>query len=591
MNRRIKIGVTAASVAIIAIGGFAVVHAYSLYPSSNTSYSVVYQEYGSLNMGGGDAFYVQKQGPYPALQGATLHAAVEQADVGDGQGSWPIIQGDVTGENADNGYLLISTPSESSNMSNWISRLGGNQTFVDDYLQENGDLITLQDKDTVQKTDYYPFSQMVNESGAIFDTPTAVPNGEYYTDPANGQKCPVYVTTQHILTSKPPVATGLTITDAKHGSSTVTQGDDISFSAKDTIYLWQQIAGGQTTGHHYISIQLKNESTGTTTWAIGKGADDISNMEMVTGGNGYFTDNSSFNSGTLAAGTYSASLWVGDEVDRISPAFTTTFTVAPGSGSSGGGSTGGGNSPSITLTASPTLLYTGNPTTLTANASNVPQGDSISIVDVTKGITVGTSGANATTYTTQYTSSVDGTDYFVANLDSDATSNQVSVTWKYPLSLTPLSADVVHTPHWLNNIQVWNRDNPSNQRPLGLFWAGEELCFQVQHNPRLPGYWDVQSATVQVNGLKYDDYALTHLSPPTSIDVNLSYDPATGLLEGHTDPSLSTVYQYLLSGQTYTAYFTVVSDGINGVSQTQYATATFTISGKWTDFWRDTQTY
>ncbi|MCF8567927.1 hypothetical protein LLE49_24700 [Alicyclobacillus tolerans] len=247
----------------------------------------------------------------------------------------------------------------------------------------------------------------------------------------------------------------------------------------------------------------------------------------------------------------------------------------------------------LSLSASPTSLPAGDPTTLTATAGlGVPSGSEIEIYNQTTNKVVGTSAAGATGYSVPYTETTPTTDTFIAyilnpsNGSQYASSNTVQVQWNQ-IKLTLSGALVYHTPHWLANLQYWNTQHPTFQRPLGDFWAGEELMFKVQ--PSIP---TIAQAEVFISGLAYSPYAPIAL--PTNLTIPLTYNSTTGYLEGHTDPNFTVTingvqqpaFEFLENG-TYTVQFWVKSLD----NQVATATAQFTINGNWTDYWRNTQVY
>jgi len=350
------IGVTTAGVAVAAITGFtAQAFGYSLYPTSSAiNYAVVYSEYGSLNMGGpgnyADQLKVKNQGQYPALYDANMYAAIEQGSVPDGQGSWPIIQGNVIGTQANDGYLLVETPSQTnSNFEQWVKRFNGRLSYVESYMTQHNETISLYDTGTGQNYNFDPLSLLASESGAIPTTTSPQPTGSYYTDPTSGAKCPIYVTTFNFATSKWPVAQSITVTDESNSTNgTVVKGDTIGRTLGSEVYMYKQIATW-----HFDSVEFTNTSTGATTWVLGSGGNDKSQMVNFNGTESTFSDSWSgsgtndsklnINTSNMTPGTYTATFYVGDEADRISPTATTSFTIAPGNGSSGGGGNGGGH--------------------------------------------------------------------------------------------------------------------------------------------------------------------------------------------------------------------------------------------------------
>jgi len=433
MRRPYKVAAIVLSALGLMMGGLVLnanqAYAYTVN-NDLSAYGDVVLDSGTYTLMGGDAINVGNTGPYQALYGQTLHAALEQAYVSDGKGNWGIMLADMKGANANNGYLLVADSSKSSNAQTWVQRLGGNWSFVQNYLQTQNQQIQTYDQQNQTSYTYVPFATIVSESGAIFGTKQiGGPNGTY-TDPSTRQTYNEYMYTYPIETSNPPVTTGLTVSDASTGSQTVTQGDPIQFGASSNVYLFSQLSGGAN-GHHYDAVELTNQSTGQTYWAVGSGSTDMTTMQAVSGGNGVFSDTLQFNTSGLQSGTYTASLWVADAVDRVSatPA-TTTFTVTPGS-----------DGPSVMLTANAINLTAGQASTLAASANNGPNGDYIKIIDETGAQTLSGSNTYADSQAGESALTASAMDNqaqqvtYVAELVNastgkvDATSNSVQVTW------------------------------------------------------------------------------------------------------------------------------------------------------------------
>jgi hypothetical protein len=236
----------------------------------------------------------------------------------------------------------------------------------------------------------------------------------------------------------------------------------------------------------------------------------------------------------------------------------------------------------LSLTASPTTLATGAKTTLTATASaGMPSGAVIQIRDETTDQVVGTSAPNATSYTTTWSESSAQTDTFVAAIVSASgqdvsESDTVPVTWtEAPLTLS--GAEVYHAPGWQRNLNNYNKFmesyDPSMVRSESDFWAGEMLKFRVK-----PSLTDIAEAYVEIPGLNFPPV----LPPNMPVDfefpfeIPLTYDAATGYLEGHTPGAWATWLQYL-ENDTYTVEFWVKSAD----HQVATAHASFTIWHHW----------
>ncbi|WP_258111652.1 hypothetical protein [Alicyclobacillus sp. SP_1] len=236
----------------------------------------------------------------------------------------------------------------------------------------------------------------------------------------------------------------------------------------------------------------------------------------------------------------------------------------------------------LSLTTSPTMLATGAKTTLTATApAGMPSGAVIQIRDETTDQVVGTSAPNATSYTTTWSESSVQTDTFVAAIVSASgqdvsESDTVPVTWtEAPLTLS--DAEVYHAPGWQTNLDNYNKFmesyDPSMVRSESDFWAGEMLKFRVK-----PSLTDIAEAYVEIPGLNFPPV----LPPNMPVDfefpfeIPLTYDAATGYLEGHTPGAWATWLQYL-ENDTYTVEFWVKSAD----HQVATAHASFTIWHHW----------
>ena len=341
---------------------------------------------GALTIEGGNELYVTRDGPYSALNQAYLHGALTHTSVflpsgqADGKGDWQILQADIKGQNANNGYLFVEDQSTgSTNAQQWINRLGGNLNYVAAYLAMN-ERVSVQNKSVppFKTFTYDAFASLVTESGAKFGATTDTLTGQ---KDASGN--PIVSRTFTIYESAAPTAQSVSVSDGTTlQPGTVTQGDTLKLTLRSNIPLWSGLAA-----YHYNAVQLTNNATGQSMWAVGSGSSDFQRMQSAQGGHGQQMDNVSFsNTSSLQPGTYTATYWVADGVDRISQSVATTFTVQPGSGQVATGTS------TVSLSANPIQLPTGQSSTLTASAQGSISSDYIQIVDQTGNSTL--SGLN-----------------------------------------------------------------------------------------------------------------------------------------------------------------------------------------------------
>ena len=309
--------------------------------SNLSAYGNVVQKYaGSYTLIDGDNIYVKPGGPFSQLDGQTISIAAQQAWVGnmsaspDSQGTWNLLQADMQGADANNGYLLVADPSTgSSNVQQWVSRLGGNLNYVTTYLQQNNQQMQVYDYTNSSSYTYDPFAIVANESGAEFGNKTIQFTGQY---DASGY--PIYKYTYPVYSSNPPQVTQFAIQDGKTNTTgTVTQGDPVNFITNTTVWLWSGLAT-----YHYVAIELKDNATGQTQNIVGQGY-NIEGRQMTAeqGGHGYFTQTFNASPSLKAGDTYTATMWVADGVHRFGQTATATFTVTQAQ-STGGSGTGGG---------------------------------------------------------------------------------------------------------------------------------------------------------------------------------------------------------------------------------------------------------
>ncbi|SFV03731.1 hypothetical protein [Alicyclobacillus macrosporangiidus] len=484
MQKRIRLSSTIAAAALAGITTFGFLsqgtaYAYSPYPSSSQlGYGVfVKNQQGDYQIDGGDHVQITSAAGYPALNNQDVNFMKTYAIVdSDSAGEWQLAQADILGQNANNGYLLIgNSAGDSTNVEDWVNRLGGNINYVKRYLQENG-LDDIQGYDWVNSNTFHfsSFAAVLTACAAAVVQNDMTPTGQ--TD-AYGN--PVYKWLRHIQTTNPPTADSITVT---------IQGNQGTLTLKST----EDIPWGTYT-HHYDAVKVIDNSTGQASWLIGTDADDMQDMSVQSGGNGSQTDTLTFAASSLTAGTYTAYFYVRDGVDRpaATPA-TTTFTISSNNGG-----------PAVTLTANPTSLPVGTNTQLTATASNVPASDYIQINEVGNHNTLSGSNtykdghAGETSLTTMATDKTAETVTYNAQLINkftgqvDATSPNVQVTWTnnatisiypktpttvttgqsvniyyyaYPGSLTFGQFHVVITPNNPHNVTMaWNNPKDKNQ--------------------------------------------------------------------------------------------------------------------------------
>lgn len=238
----------------------------------------------------------------------------------------------------------------------------------------------------------------------------------------------------------------------------------------------------------------------------------------------------------------------------------------------------------LELSASPTTLPAGEATTLTATSTTGGgPGDVIEIYDETTGQVVGTSAANASSYSATWTESAPTTDTFIAwfvnpSGGHDQASNTVQVTWNQA-KLTLSDAEVYHTPAWQQNLENYNDyytnvdPQPQLVRSESDFWAGEDLLFKVK-----PSITDIAQAyvylpAISMNPMMPPGSPVNWTSPPP---ITLTYNPSDGYLEGSIPSSWFPWLQYMQDG-TYTVTFWVKSTD----NQVATAQASFTIRDTW----------
>ncbi|WP_436664552.1 hypothetical protein ACOALA_20645 (plasmid) [Alicyclobacillus acidoterrestris] len=408
-------------------------YAYSAYPGDGQlGYGDLAKAYGVYQIDGGDTIRMTSPG-YPELNGQSVNTIKTFGVVdGDSDGQWPFVQADILGENANNGYLLIgSTAAGSSNIQDWVNRLGGNLTYVNRYLSQNG-FSDMEGYDSTNFNTFHfaSFAAVLTACAASVTENDITPTGE-----TDSQGNPVYKSVRHIQTTNPPTADSINVS---------VSGGQATLTLKST----EDIPSGDYT-HHYDAVQVTNNSTGQSSWLLGTDQSDMTDMQVESGGNGAQTDTETVDVSSLAPGNYTATFYVRDGVDRAAalPA-TTTFTIGQPAG--------------ITLTANPTSLNVGQSSTLVATAQNVSvsANDQIKIYDqAAKGTLSGGqnvyAGQNgATTATTTATDSTAETNHYIADLlDANgniiAESNTVAVTWnstdKPTITIFPKTNDVLNS--------------------------------------------------------------------------------------------------------------------------------------------------
>ncbi|WP_304459046.1 beta strand repeat-containing protein [Alicyclobacillus sendaiensis] len=238
----------------------------------------------------------------------------------------------------------------------------------------------------------------------------------------------------------------------------------------------------------------------------------------------------------------------------------------------------------LELSANPTTLPAGQVTTLTATSTTGGgPGDVIEIYDETTGQVVGTSTANASSYSATWTEGAPTTDTFIAwfvnpSGGHDQASNTVQVTWNQA-KLTLSDAEVYHTPAWQQNLENYNNyytnidPQPQLVRSESDFWAGEDLLFKVK-----PSITDIAQAyvylpAISMNPMMPPGSPINWTSPPP---IALTYNPSDGYLEGGIPTAWDEWLQYMQDG-TYTVTFWVKSTD----NQVATAQTSFTIRDTW----------
>ncbi|WP_258111256.1 hypothetical protein [Alicyclobacillus sp. SP_1] len=416
-------------------------YAYTLYPNMDYG-NVVMDPSGSLEVQGGEQLNIgpSDAGNEPGLAGQSVNTFVSDVNVNGGNAQ-QIPDFDIVGETVNDGYPMVgpwqtTANAEgtvfSGNIGDWVSRLGGNPYYVYQYLSGvNGEI-------TASSNSGYPysfvdFSDVVMTSGATM-TYTTVPTGA-----TNAEGEPIYHLTYNVTPTAPPTAESVQVSDGDTGASgTVQEGDPLDITVTS-----QQNVSNSAYNHHYDAVELINQSTGQATWIAGSGSQHVEAMEEEPGAYGTLTDNlTDNNTNALVPGTYTVNFYTTDAVHRpASLPATTTLTVTSGANGGGGG---GSQNTTITLSASPIALPTGQSSTLTATVHGLTAGELsnneeyVEIVDQSGDDTL--SGQNSvdgynTTLTTTATDNQPQTVTYVAEIvnfntgQAVAGSEAVTVQW------------------------------------------------------------------------------------------------------------------------------------------------------------------
>lgn len=246
-------------------------------------------------------------------------------------------------QNAANGYLYVSSPTGPQGVQQWVERLHGNAKVVANDLAND----TNNGTTAGSIANYDAFPSVVSASNAKFGpgaSPTItfapsnattnwqsgnyvkiMPNGSNTSDTWSSSGGDYGKITYSVTASFRPQVLNLSIGQ----KGIVKQGQPLNIVAKVNVPLWAGLAK-----FHYVAVKVANNVTGQTEWVVsGNGAYTINgiNMRPVVGGHGILMDqlkpNSDFSTSSLKLGTYTATTWVADGVQRLDKPVTATFSV------------------------------------------------------------------------------------------------------------------------------------------------------------------------------------------------------------------------------------------------------------------------
>ncbi|QRF23569.1 hypothetical protein FY534_07720 [Alicyclobacillus sp. TC] len=260
---------------------------------------------------------------------------------------------------------------------------------------------------------------------AAFQSIGATPQGVNYT--VWGPQDSWYMSQNGLTGGMIPVAGGGVGTPSDYGSplfNAVTIGGAVPSGMQNTY-----INGDLVNGTH--DAQGEDGSGNPENFTVNGGGGNV-----VSGGN--LVKGVPIETKNLAPGTYTVTLYAGDDVGTFAAPVSQTFTV-----------TGGANVPKVTLSATPTQLPSGSSSTLTAQViGQVPGNYTVEIMDdgadnTLNGASQAQSPKDATQFTTEATYYGNLTDQFTAEIVSTstgqaiATSQPVQVTWGNPSPPSP----------------------------------------------------------------------------------------------------------------------------------------------------------
>ncbi len=248
--------------AFVGIGGYMAetAYAYTFYPASFQYGDLALNPENQPQVDGGSSMKIENPGTEPNLAEAVVHAFIAHAQVaGDGQGNWQIPDLDIEGSTSNDGYPMIGgLGSDSYDINSFVSRLDGNLSYVQGYIQAHGGTTTASSFSTNSIYDLVDLDTVVLTSGATM-TVHNTPTGQY--DSEGNQ---ILYGQYTITPTAPPTAESIRISDGSSGSSgTVTEGDPLDISVTSQ----QNVDNGAYT-HHYDSVKVVS-SSGTTTWLVG----------------------------------------------------------------------------------------------------------------------------------------------------------------------------------------------------------------------------------------------------------------------------------------------------------------------------------
>ncbi|BCJ88174.1 PKD domain-containing protein [Effusibacillus dendaii] len=333
----------------------------------------------------------------------------------------------------NNGYLLVAD----KDIPDWVSAMQGNLDYVNSKLNHS----TMEAPSGIQWS-VAPLPDVINFSGGIIEFGGGGTQDTRFIVNSDG-------TTAHAEYKVIPTPSPTAEMSIAQPQASYTVGDKINLNLVSHV-------SAANTNYHYVAVHLTGNgydqylpvtgndgksyaaATGTTyDKAVAVAGGNLTNTNTTQ----TYTDTGILDTAALALpnGTYKVDFILYDEVARQATTQTIKITLGPPPAG-----------PAISLSANPTSLDVGGYSTLTTSASNVPNGDSIVIKDISLANTLSGSNQVSAASTTAVSQTAQTVQYqaFLMNSQGriDAQSNTVSVTWSVPAPVNQPPKAIIDAP-------------------------------------------------------------------------------------------------------------------------------------------------